>query len=195
MSSPIIVGDLTSQAAVFVYKDDDSVTDAAADIRRMHASQGGIRGEIHADKQAFWDALTKWNSEAEPANAFLCIYSHAGDPGIAPTSDDASRIISWTELADALPRGVQYLWLLGCETQKALNAWKALGGPVRHRLLATDSEVYWQPFLQFFAHEISIDPVTADDEMEERLAKSSPELAEHTKYFSPQLIEIQKKTM
>lgn len=195
MASLPPIGNLSSQAAVFVYKDDASVPSADADIRAMNAAEGGIRGEIHADKEAFLNGLKRWNSGIEPTNAFLCIYSHAGDLGIAPVRKlpDRSRIISWTELAGALPRGVQYLWLLGCKTEKAVNAWGALGGPVRHRLLATDSKEPWEPFVKFFAHEISIDPITSDDEMEKVLEKSSPGLAKHTKYFSPGLKPVKSK--
>jgi len=188
MSSPIIVGNPSSQAAVFVYKDDGSVSQAAADIRSIHGKEGGIRGEVHSDKQAFLTALNNWNSGVDCNNSFLCIYSHAGSPGIAPVRKPSkSQVISWSELANALPHGLQYLWLLGCKTEQAVKAWEPLGGPVRHRLLATDSTEPWEPFLEFFADEISIDPITMDDEMERRLAKRSPELAKHTKYFSPAL--------
>ena len=186
------VGELCSQAAVFVYKNDTSVRFAEADIRAMNKSEGGISGEIHGDKQAFISALRTWNSGIDPTNAFLCIYSHAGAPGITPIDElpDKSPIISWTELADALPQGVQYLWLLGCETEKSIKAWKTLAGPVRHRLLATDSSMYWEPFLKFFAHEISIDPIICDDEIRALLIEKSPELASHTKYFGPDLRPI-----
>lgn len=188
MSSPIVVGDLSFQAAVFVYKNDASVPFAEVDIRTMNESEGGIRGELHSDKQIFLKALTDWNRKIDPRNAFLCIYSHAGSPGIAPIDKpEKSQIISWLEFADALPHGVQYLWLLGCRTEQAVKTWEPLGGPVRHRLLATDSKKYWEPFLKFFAHEISIDPIITDDEMEELLTKKYKGLASHTKYFDTNL--------
>jgi hypothetical protein len=192
MSSQPPVGKLCSQAAVFVYKDDASVPFAEADIRTMNKSEGGIRGEIHGDKQAFLGALRTWNSGIDPRNAFLCIYSHAGAPGIAPIPalPDDPRVISWTQLADALPQGVQYLWLLGCKTEESINSWKPLGGPVRHLLLATDFSTPWEPFLKFFAHEISTSPIIYDNEMRALLTRESPELASHTKYFGPDLQSI-----
>lgn len=192
MSSQSPVGKLWSQAAVFVYKSDDSVPFAEADIIIMNESEGGIRGEIHGDKQAFLSSLRTWNSGIDPTNAFLCIYSHAGAPGIAPIPKlpDISPIISWAELADALPQGVQYLWLLGCETEESIKAWKPLAAPVRHRLLATDISTKWEPFLKFFAHEISTDPIICDDEMRALLTEKAPKLASHTKYFGPDLRPI-----
>jgi hypothetical protein len=45
----------------------------------------------------------------------------------------------------------------------------------------------WKPFLKFFAHEISTDPIICDDEMRALLIRKSPELGAHTKYFGPDL--------
>jgi hypothetical protein len=148
------------------------------------AIQDGIRGELHRDKTSLLQGLQHWNSQVDPSSAFLCIYSHAGSPGIAPAPD--GPVVTWKELAAALPQGVQYLWLLGCDTSAAIEAWTERS-PVLHRILVTTESSYWQPFLKFFAYEISTTSITFDDEMHAVLSKVSPEMAAKTVFFDGHL--------
>ena len=180
------IGVLSAQAAIFIYKNDSTAPKAWEDVEHMHLAEGGIRGELHTNKSDFLKAVALWNAAVAATNSFLCIYSHAGVQGIAP-KPTLEAVIDWQELADALPNGVQYLWLVGCKTQEALNNWQPLGRPVLPRLLATDEEFPWQPFLKYFAAEISIAPITFDDEMSEHLLRKQPSLAAHTKYFGRDL--------
>ncbi len=185
---PAHIGNLSAQAAIFIYKNDSTAPDAWKDVELLHVAEGGIRGELHSNKSAFLEALSRWNASVNPSNSFLCIYSHAGAPGIGPEPKYPSEdVIEWQELAAALPKGVQYLWLVGCKTQEALKKWQPLQGPVLHRLLATDAKFPWLPFLKCFAAEISLEPITFDDEMRTLLLAKHPDLAAHTNYFGPDL--------
>ena len=175
-----IVGPMFAQAAVFVFKSDSTVSKAMEDVKNMNDKQGGIRGEIHCDKASFLDGLQRWNSQVDPTSAFLCIYSHAGISGIAAAPD--GPIVTWEEIAAALPKSVQYLWLLGCDTSAAIDAWKDRS-PVLHRILVTTEGAPWRPFLKFFAYEISATSITFDDEMHAALTKVSPAMAASTTYF------------
>jgi hypothetical protein len=195
MSEPHVIGDLSCQAAVFCYKGDNTVVPLRNDLDRMAGAPPMVRGEIHDDKVRFLAALTKWNEQCDPPAAFLCIYAHSGEPGIAPIGgkqlqshpDPESLIISWEDLALAIPKGVAYLWQLGCRTEEALKSWQALRGLVSSRLLATDAKEPWQPFVKWFAAEISLDPIFYNDEMMSVLKRKMPELAGRTHYFGPDL--------
>lgn len=124
------------------------------------------------------------------------MYAHAGAAGIAPVgAPEKEFVISWSELARALPKGVRYLWLLGCKTEKACTAWKSLQGPVIHRLLATSESIRWVDFIRFFALEISLDPIHFDDEMADRLRQHAPELAKHTQYFDSDLRPLKRVSL
>ena len=184
-SSARVVGELSSSAAVFIYKSDSSAGRAWNDLEKIHATQHGIRGELHSDKSSFLLALSAWNSVVDSAESYLCIYSHAGLEGIAPDGNKspASSIVRWNELATALPHGVRYLWLLGCETQSVLDRWRELEVPVAHHLLVTTTSFYWQPFLEFFALEISADTIISNDEISSVLERKSPDLAKHSQFY------------
>jgi hypothetical protein len=92
------------------------------------------------------------------------------------------NMIPWDELADALPRGVRYLWLLGCETDYSHDTWDKRVVPVAHRKLSTPESAYWQPFVMFFAREISTDNIESQDELMNRLKTDAPLLASKTTY-------------
>ncbi|MGC2658347.1 MAG: hypothetical protein WA324_10370 [Bryobacteraceae bacterium] len=193
MSEPYVVGDLHCQAAVFCYKGDNTVEPLKSDLDKIAGDPPMIRGEIHEEKKRFLKTLREWNEHSDPRGTFLCIYAHSGEPGIAPIGgkqlelhpDPESLIITWEELAHAMPKGVAYLWLLGCRTQEVLKIWQELGGPVFSRLLATDAKDKWRPFVKWFAAEISLDPVFYNDEMIPLLIRKAPDLAKHTQYFGP----------
>jgi hypothetical protein len=128
---PKIIGTLVCQAAVFVYKDDPTVEKSLEDLQNMNEHQGGIRGEIHGGKESFLSGLTTWHRQVDPSNSFLCIYAHSDKDGITSFQDTPKELldvlmIRWPELAAHLDRGVQYLWLIGCETQFVLNHWRQL---------------------------------------------------------------------
>jgi hypothetical protein len=180
-----IIGDRLCQAAVFIYKDDGTAEKLWPELVKMHERQGGIRGEWHTQRGEFLAALTAWNSSVDPANSFLCIYSHAGSPGVNCRSGEKSTRIAWSELAKALINRVQYLWLLGCKTQECMKFWDPLHGPVGHLLLATSESRDWGPFLTYFENEIDVNHIAFDDEMPTILNKKYPDLAKHTDYFKP----------
>ncbi len=180
----MIVGTKDLPAAVFIYKGDQSVTDAWNSVIEIAGQEGSIRGELHNSKASFLRGLTAWNSSVDPAaDSFLCIYSHAGKAGIAPSGGSPlGDLVKWDELADALPRGVRYLWLLGCGTDYAQDVWETRAEPVAHRVLSTSESAYWQPFLKFFAREISTDDIAFTNELMERLRTDAPLLASKTTY-------------
>ena len=179
-----VIGDLDCQAAVFVYKDDDSKDKAWEAVVGIEAGQP-IRGEHHTDKDDFLAAISAWASNVDPDNAFLCIYAHMGDPGIAPVGEDDGRIITWEELETVLGDGVHLLWLIGCKSEASMGVWNTSARPVRGFLLATSESQPWRPFIQFFADEISMDHIRPYDEMPAHLLKEAPDLAKLTKYYKP----------
>ncbi len=192
MGESLVTGDEGLPAAVFIYKADGSTTAAWQSVKQIADREGAIRGELHASKAPFVKALGAWNQSVDPVNAFLCIYSHAGVKGIAPVSKpNRGDIIEWHELADALSHGVRYLWLLGCGTDHAHAAWADRLVPVAHHSLSTLESANWQPFIEFFAQEISVDEIVSADELMSPLRAVAPTLADHTIYrtnekWSPQ---------
>jgi hypothetical protein len=184
MEDTLILGAQHSPAAVFIYKSDQSATDAWDSVIEIAAQEGAIRGELHDCKVSFLEGLTAWNLSVDPAaDSFLCIYSHAGKAGLAPSRrPPLGDVVQWDELADALPRGVRYLWLLGCGTDYSQDVWDARAKPVAHRTLSTLESAYWQPFIRFFAREISTDDIASQNELMDRLNADAPLLASKTTY-------------
>lgn len=179
----MVIGDQDLPAAVFVFKTDKTVAAAWDAVSKIADQEGALRGELHDSKVPFLEGLNSWNQSVDPTNSFLCIYSHAGKSGIAP-SDSPTRdeIVRWEELADALPQGVRHLWLLGCDTNRALDVWDDFPVPVAHRCLFTTESKLWLPFIKFFAHEISVQNIHSSDELVDRLKADAPELASLTTY-------------
>jgi len=181
----LVIGAEGLPAAVFIYKGDGTRAAAWNSAETIAAHQGAIRGEIHQSKASFLPAIRAWNLSVDPVNSFLCIYSHAGETGIAPVrTPELSDIIEWDELAGALPRGVRHLWLLACETDHAHNAWAERPVPLGHHCLSTTASAKWQPFIQFFAREISTEEILSPDELIARLRADEPLLASKTQYSS-----------
>ena len=178
-----VSGEITCQGAVFIYKNDGTQDEAWRAASQIDAEHGGIRRELHSDKNAFLAGLREWNEQVDPGNAFLCIYAHMGNPGLNCVGAVDSNAVTWSELADALSAGVEYLWLVGCSSSACLSAWTPLAHPVRHLLLATSDSRLWLPLLKCFAAEISIDNIVMDGDMPDKLEKMEPELAKHTEYF------------
>lgn len=179
----MVIGAEELPAAVFIYKGDGSTAAAWHSVEVIADHEGWVRGELHHSKAPFLQALETWNLLVDPVDSFLCIYSHAGENGIAPVQrPNASDVVQWDELADALPRGVRYLWLLGCETDHAHIAWAERPVPVAHHCLSTLASVNWQPFIEFFAREISVEEILSPDELMARLSADNPVLASSTHY-------------
>lgn len=182
----VSVGSCNNQAAIFIYKSDPTVSSAWETVKTISAQEGPIRGEWHQSRGQFLDALKCWNETiGDPSNAFLCIYAHAGKSGIVPSLHRQSERVTWGELAHALPRGVQYLWLIGCKTEQCVKAWAPMHVPVKHRLLATTESKCFVELVSCFAHEISLNNIAFDDEMPGRIRKCQPRLAKATAYFRP----------
>ncbi len=175
-TEPFVIGALHCQAAIFCYKTDRTVDALKADLNTMAGNLDQVRGEIHREKIRFLEAVKAWNKQSDPNGALLCIYGHRD-----------SLLVTWDELAQAIPYGVAYLWLLGCRTEEALKKWQALRSPVLRRLLATNASFPWQPFVKLFAAEIGLDPIIYNDEMVSLLLQKAPELAAHTQYFGADL--------
>ena len=148
----------------------------------MHA----IRFELHRSRQRFLDGLEKWNRSVGPQNSYLCIYCHGKKDGISAQDAETamSRFVSWKALANALPLGVRYLWLVGCSTSGCLQVWSQGKSPVRHRLLVTNEDRYFGRLVRLFSKEIDVANIGFDDEMMARLRKADPKLAKCIRYFN-----------
>lgn len=181
----MVVGDQGLPAAVFVFKSDTTAAAAWDAVNKIADQEGALRGELHDSKVPLLEGLNSWNQSVDPTNSFLCIYSHAGKSGIAPSdSPTPEEIVGWKELADALRRGVRHLWLLGCATNRALDVWNDSLIPVAHCCLVTTESKLWLPFIKFFAHEISVQNIHSSDELFDRLKADAPELAGLTTYLT-----------
>jgi hypothetical protein len=180
-----VVGDITCQGAVFIYKADDTAGKAWDDVEEIYKSSGAIRGELHDTKSPLLAGLKEWNEAVDPSNAFLCLYAHMGRLGINCFGESTPNVVTWRELQTALPRGVELLWLVGCNSQECLQQWNSVAMPVRHLLLATSESKPWRPLLKCFAAEIDIKHIRFYDEMPSYLASVQPELAGYTEYFRP----------
>lgn len=178
-------GEVSSQAAVFIYKADATADGAWADAEAIGLAQGGIRAERHDKREQFIDGLRRWSSAVDPTNAFLCIYAHMGPPGMNCVGRMDANTVSWQDVASAIVQPIELLWLVGCNSQECLQAWAPLRHPVRHLLLATSASKPWKPLLRCFAAEISIKHIRFYDEMPSYLAKVEAKLAAETAYFRP----------
>lgn len=160
------IGPPKCQGAVFVYKDDNTRTDAENVLKNFNATFPiPITGELHTNKIEFLGSLKDWNISCDPTNAFLCVYAHMGEPGISCVDHDDGRVITWDEIALTLPEQVQVLWLVGCESQYAMSIWSLGVNPVREFLVATTKSKYFLPLVPLFRYEISMYPVFGFDEM------------------------------
>jgi hypothetical protein len=188
-------------AAIFMYKRDDSVEKVKPEIERINYEQGrvsngsatdGICGEHHTIKAEFTAALSEWNDNVQPGNAFLCIYAHADKQGICPfyeyfdQDERKAELITWVELGQLLRKPVQYLWLLGCTTEAAMAIWNPSASPVSGFLLATSAEIKWDELVGCFEAEISMDPVRTVDEVIDFIRTKCPTLSADAHYFKPQ---------
>jgi len=181
-----ISGNLTCQVAAFVYKDDQTAIGAWRDVQQI----SDIRGEIHDSRASFLSVLKAWNDRPElnPDNAFLGIYAHMGSPGISPKSGldptfNPADVISWSDLAAALPLGVSTCWLVGCSSVEVTAVWDPVAGPVLRRLLVTQEGNRWLPLLKHFAVEIGMDPITYPEEMPKRLLELLPTIGRDITYY------------
>ena len=183
-----VLGDHDCQASVFIFKDDDSVAEAQDQSRAIIDKGQPIRIEQHRTKADFLSGLSKWNGQddSDSLNAFLCVYAHMGAPGLAPRQAAGEDLTSWNELAEALPKGVELLWLLGCNSDECISSWNPLVSPVHSMLLVTSEKKYFASMIKAFAHEICMSPITQYDEMPALLKQKYPDLAQHTKYFRKQ---------
>ena len=150
---PQVFGDLDTQAAVFVYKDDGTQHTAGVELARIN-QRGMIRREIHDQIQQLLDALRAWNQVIDSKNAYICLYAHMGIGGLCCISNDMTRNVTWSELAQALPRRVVCLWLAGCNSQHAIGSWTGQPHPVGQYLVATNDSLYFLPLVPLFQCEI-----------------------------------------
>lgn len=176
-----VFGDRDCQAAVFVYKDDNTRVPASAELQKL-SKTGSVRAELHDNKRQFLTGLRKWGRHVDPQNAFLCVYAHMDDTGICCVDFDDGRLITWQRLAQALPRRVEVLWLVGCDSRQAIAVWSKSMNPVRRFLVATSASVHFLPLVPIFRYEISIDPLFYFDEMPTVLKHKQPALARVSSY-------------
>lgn len=193
------VGSLDCMAAVFVYKNDGTGERIWKDVKDQYETEKAkglptnvfdpFHGQWHRSKESFLNGLRAWHTHGDSRNTFLCINSHAGPRGIncvgitAPAPErDANRII-WQELASCLSQSVDYLWLLGCETEEATNVWNAQEVPVQRMLLVTTTTGYYPDLIKcFLRFEIGMD-ITYVPEMPDVIRQCAPELGSKTKYL------------
>jgi hypothetical protein len=178
-----LLGSPACQGAIFIFKDDQSVQEAWSSAENIYKEQGEFRLEHHREKNTFLSSLTKWNKLVDPTNAFLCIYAHSGEPGIAPISNAGDSVVSWNEFGAALPNGVQTLWVLGCESDSFIWYLNSISSKISERLLVTHKSEYWCPMILTFKEEISMDPIRFFDEMPSLIKKKNSELGRHTSYY------------
>ena len=193
------VGFLDCGAAVFIYKNDGSEESIWKDVSgRFDEEKAKVpfrntydpfHAEWHTTKESFLNGLQSWHAHGDTRNTLLCLNSHAGPRGIncVGTSAlegkrDKSRI-TWSELASCLSAGVDYLWLLGCETKTATDAWQAEQVPVQRMLLVTTSTGYYPSLINCLVRfEIGME-VTYVIEMPNVIRDCAPDLAPKTKYL------------
>src|SRR6201999_2216935 len=112
----------------------------------------------------------------------LCIYAHSGREGLAPEYPaHPADVVSWQVLQAALPKGVRYLWLVGCESSESLKVWGEMA-PSR-RILATRRRVSYRNLVSFFELEIQLDDIVFDDEMLARIEEKCPEFKGDIAYY------------
>ncbi len=151
-------GNHDCQGAIFILKNDGRQESAWQHARGI----AHIRAELHSGKASFLHGLKAWNTAVDSSNAFLAIYSHMGCPGIAPSH--SGPIVTWEELAGALPNSVSTLWLAGCKSVVA--PWgKPSDSPVTSTLLVTTESRDWSRLVKIFEKEVSLDNITFFDQM------------------------------
>lgn len=176
------IGTPGCQGAIFVYKDDPTAADAERELLRLN-SNFPVTGEIHSNPDELRQGLLDWNQSIEPENAFLCIYAHMGKPGISCVGEDGGgRIVTWEEIASALPKRVEVLWLVGCTSQYSMDVWIEGKNPVLKYLVATSKSEYFLPLVPLFRYEISINPVFYFDEMPLVLEYKDQNISSITEY-------------
>lgn len=183
------IGSRAYPAAIFIYKDDETLEGAWSDVLTIARESGPICGEAHTEKESLLRALSDWNAATDPQSSFLCIYAHASDLGINSKSGRAETRITWQELAKTLQKPVRYLWLVGCATRSSANIWQPFHGPVGHLLLATTESAPFRPIVGCFASEIDVNNIAYDGEMFGILRRQNPELAEKTDFFKPAIVD------
>lgn len=180
----------TCSAAIFIYKKDESVTDAldaAQQVAAEHYSKttytpaqhariieilgydptdqnGDFVYVVHVDeKRHLLDELQRWSRAVDPTNSALMIYAHSGPNGINRLGGDDEHRVYWTDLSSALSCGVSSLWLVGCKSDECLAQWSSSGGPARNWMACTSTKEYWKKLIPYFLDEISLDVPTPED--------------------------------
>lgn len=188
-------------AAVFLYKEMDPRENSAKAWRAICTIDQRV-GPIHAawpkSPRELIGAIQHWSHNAPP-HAYCCIYAHMGPSGITSRGpkfsapERRSMIVPWAALARAFARPVDYLWLVGCQSNKCRAAWMPLAHSVaKKRILTTTASAHWLPLLWCFEHEISLSPIIPDGSVERRIRSTlqsmgHPQLASRFKYFNSQL--------
>ncbi len=152
------IGELTCQAAVFVFKSDSTQNLSWTNAQRIEGDskkEFDYRAELHETPLELCEALKRWTENVNPENAFLCINAHMGQGGIGPTGH--GPWVSWEELYEALTAKVYTLWLVGCTSRDVLAVWRTpKESPVRGYMLVTDERENHQRLLLHFAREIAL---------------------------------------
>lgn len=186
-------GHIESAAAIFIYKADATTQIAWEDASRI----ADVRCELHNRREEFLQGLNAWNSQAglNPSNSFLAIYSHMGPAGVSPTEFGAANhsdanIISWSDLAAAIPRGIGTVWLVGCASNIMATESTQMHRTIRNYALVTTDTVAWLLLLPLFAFEISLDPIYYCTEMPTLIAAQLDRLrlgaqARSIEYYRP----------
>lgn len=169
-------------AAVLVYKADGTEVQAESEIGRLQ-KKVRVGGEVHDAKQSFLNSLAQWNGAVDPGNAFLCIYSHMGAAGLCCVKNDPQRLVTWSEVAQALERRVEVVWLVGCHSREAVPSWSGTANPVLHFLAATSDSKYFLPLVPVFGYEISFTPSFAFVEMPAIIRQIDSKMADVTDYL------------
>jgi hypothetical protein len=159
-------GPQDSQAAVFIFKNDDKNQLAWEDAGEIPHS----RIELHTARASFLPALAAWHAAVrEPGNAHLLVYAHGGARGIA-TTEKGAELVTWDQLGTTLGGTVAVLWVVGCQTRYALGAWPTpTASPARSSLLVTTATLDWRPLIEHFKKEVDINGFVYFDMMKSYL--------------------------
>jgi hypothetical protein len=103
--------------------------------------------------------------------------------GIA-TQEDGAELVTWNQLADALPRGVAVLWIVGCKSEYVRRAWPTpTASPVRSSLLVTTAALDWHELLPHFRAEVDINNFVLFDRMKSYLVQRVSKLGQEVAYL------------
>lgn len=183
-------GEKNAAAAIFIYKDEPTNDELWNDLLRDTATDDPIHIELITQKDELLKNIRAWNDAQEfipdenavgdntYTSAMLVIHAHMGQPGIAPVTTDASRVVSWNELTACISKPLSLVWLFGCQSDVSKAYWT---GKSEILLTCTTKEKF-RTLVPMFKDEATMRKIVFFDEMLKSLRAQIPSLS----YFSRQ---------